>query len=117
MTTTTGSPPNLYPGEYWYFTVTITKNGAAPDITGDVVTCTIKHDTTGAVLLTINADVASQGANGIAVFSKASADTADLAGSEGVHPCDVWWYPSDDEDCPLYVDTVQILERVSTVPS
>ena len=44
--TTTGKIPAFYPGEFWKFSITITKNGSAPDISSDVVTCTVK-DTSG----------------------------------------------------------------------
>ena len=115
--TTTGKIPAFYPGEFWKFSITITKNGSAPDISSDVVTCTVK-DTSGEAdadaELQFDADVATSGASGIAIFTRSAAQTADM--SNKVHNVDVWWYPTDDEDHPLISSTVEVKDRISDVP-
>ena len=116
--TTTGSIPKFYPGEYWAFSVTITKNGVAPDISGDVVTCTVK-DTQGEAdadaELQFNADVTTSGASGIAIFTRSAAQTGVLTAK--VYNVDVWWYPDDNEDHPLVTGTVECRARISDVPT
>jgi len=114
---TTGSVPDLYPGEYWKFTVTITKNSVNPDISSDVLTCTVKTletDDDADALLQFDAEVASQGASGIAIFSRTPAQTASL--TAGKKHIDVWWYPSDDEDRAIIVEVIQVKTRISDVP-
>jgi hypothetical protein len=116
-TTTTGSIPDLYPGEFWKFSITITKNAATPDISGDVVTCTVKGtqgESDANAELQFNADVTTSGASGIAIFTRSAVQTADLV--PGQHFVDVWWYPTDDEDRALVSDTLTVTDRVSDVP-
>jgi len=116
--TTTGSPPNLYPGEYWKFSVTITKNSVTPDISGDVVTCTVKDilsESDANAELQFNADVSTSGASGIAIFERTPAQTSELVA--GVHSCDLWWYPTSGEDHPVFVGTISVKTRVSDVPA
>ena len=115
--TTTGNIPSLYPGEYWKFTVTITKNDSAPDISGDVVTCTMKDaesDADASALLQFDADVATSGASGIAIFTRTPAQTAGL--TAGKKKVDVWWYPTDDEDRAIIVEVVHVKTRISDTP-
>lgn len=116
--TTTGNLPDLYPGEYWKFTITLTKDGVAPDITGDVLTCTMKtaqSDADSAALLKFNADVTTQGASGIAIFAATSTQTKNLTAGEKY--VDVWWYPSNDQDRPVVVERVIVKTRTSDVPA
>jgi len=116
--TTTGKVPAFYPGEFWKFSITITKNGSAPDISSDVLTCTVK-DTADEVdadaELQFDADVATSGASGIAIFTRSAVQTGVL--SARVHEIDVWWYPSDNEDRPLISSAVEVKDRVSDVPA
>ena len=115
--TTTGSPPSFYAGEYWKFTVAIRKDGSGPDISSDVVTATLKNpksETDAQADMHFDADVATSGATGTAIFERSAAQTGVL--SAQVYHMDIWWYPTDDEDHPLYVGDVKVKPRVSDVP-
>lgn len=115
--TTTGSPPSFYPGEYWTFSVAITKDGTAPDISSDVVTATLKNpksESDTQADMHFDADVTTSGASGTAVFERTAAQTGLLTAQ--VYHMDIWWYPDDDEDHPLYVGDVKCKPRVSDVP-
>jgi len=115
--TTTGEPPAFYPGQYWKFLVHISKNGSSPDITSDVVTATIKSpasESDAAADMQFNADVATSGATGTAIFTRSSAQTGTLGAQ--VYHMDIWWYPSDDEDYSLWQGNVKVKSRISDVP-
>lgn len=85
------------------------------DITADTVTLTIKAqfgDSDADALLTKDADVATSGANGIAIFTLTPADTDIEVGN---YPYDVIWYRSTGEEYELETETVIIKKRVSDV--
>jgi len=115
--TTTGSPPSFFKGEYWKFTVAIRKDGSGPDISSDVVTATVKNprsESDAAADMQFDADVATSGATGTAIFERSAVQTGVLDAQ--VYHMDIWWYPTDDEDHPLYNGDVRVKARVSDVP-
>lgn len=63
---------NFHKGTTKNFRVTITLDGVAQDITGDVVTFTMKTkiaDSDGDAVIQEDADVTTEGADGVAIFS------------------------------------------------
>ena len=95
-------------------TYTISFEGSAPDITSDTVSLTIKSarsDTDANAKLAKNADVATSGAIGKAIFNLTPTDTEI---DPGKYVYDVIWYTGTDE-YPLEIEDIDILTRVSDV--
>lgn len=105
---------DFYPGTTKTFSVAITHNGAAPDITGDTVTLRIKKrasDSDEAAKLEKTADVATSGADGIALFVIEPADTDNI--SPGAYVYDIVWVLSGGAEYVLETGRVQLFNRVS----
>ena len=106
------------PGETKGFKITITINAVIQNIAAgpDVVTFRMKNavdDTDAEAGVTKTADVASEGALGIAIFSLIPSDTSDLA--PGKYHVDVLWEPSAGGEYVVYTDVLKLLLRVSDV--
>ncbi|MBW1804253.1 MAG: hypothetical protein JRJ85_26415 [Deltaproteobacteria bacterium] len=95
--------------------VTITVGGEVPNISGDVVTLTIKaredDDDVDAVYQG-NGNVSTSGAEGIAIFTIDPADTEGLA--PGQYHYDIVWYISTREYV-IEKGLVSIVSRVSDI--
>ena len=99
-------------------TIQILLDGIAPDISGDVVTLTLKEtlDKDATIVLTKNADVASDGVNGNAIFTLTPAETATLEPRQYYY--DIVWYPVAGGNYVLNLPSDNIVEvdpRVSGV--
>lgn len=106
---------DFYPGTTKKFSVKITLNGAAPDITADAVTFFMKRspdDTDGAAAIVKAADVATSGATGTAIIGLSPADTA--VATRGYH-YDIVWTRATGEEYVLTRGTVKVIDRVSDV--
>lgn len=104
---------DFYPGTTKKFTVECQINSAAQDITGDIVTFRIKElasDSNDDAVLTEVADVATEGASGIAIFDIAKADTELDVRS---YVCDVEWILAGGAEYIVYSDDIKVLQRVS----
>jgi hypothetical protein len=112
----TGEVSDIYRGTTRRFDVALSIAGLEVDITADTVTFRIKprqEDTDAQALLTKAADVATQGADGIASFHLEPSDT-DIAVES--YPCDIEWARSNGDNYIVYSDPIQILRRTSDVP-
>ena len=106
---------DFYPGTTKAFSVRITLNGAAPDITADAVTFFMKRspdDTDGAAAIVKAADVTASGATGTALFESTPAETA--VATRGYH-YDIVWARATGEEYVLTRGTVKVIDRVSDV--
>lgn len=106
---------DFYPGTTKAFTVIITFNGAAPDITADSVTFFMKRspdDSDGNAAIAKAADVATDGATGVAIIGLTPADTAV---APRVYHYDIVWNLSTGAEYVLTRGVVQVLDRVSDV--
>jgi len=94
------------------FTDTLLLGGVAPDITGDTVTITIKENKEDADpgLLQVSADLAVQGAGGIAAFELTPSQTAIEPGD---YHYEVMWIRSNGEKYRPHFGRVRITKRVS----
>ena len=104
---------DFYPGTTKAFSVTITLNGVAPNITGDTVTLRLKRtrsDADADAVITKAANVATSGATGVALFSLTPAETQI---AERLYVYDIVWVLSGGAEYVLESDTVTVLERVS----
>lgn len=107
---------DFYEGTTKQFQVTCKINGAAVDITADTVTFrmkTAKDDKDTDAVLTKVADVASQGANGIAVFELSEIETKV---APETYYCDIEWDRSNDNEYVVYDDQITVKPRVSDTP-
>lgn len=105
---------DFFPGTTKRFSLQITLNGAAVDLTSDTLTFRIKADkdeVDGASLVEIQADVVTSGADGHALFSLAPADTSLVP--PGSYYCDITWYRSSGEEYVVYDNSITIKDRVS----
>ncbi len=95
--------------------VTITQDGSNPDISADVVTLTFKVNKADADpgVLQENADVATDGANGVAVFLLTAALT-EIEAAQYFYDV-VWYVAGGGGEFVLDAGTVTIAERVSDV--
>lgn len=106
---------DFYPGTTKAFTVIITFNGAAPDITADSVTFFMKRspdDSDGNAAIAKAADVATSGASGTAIVGLSPADTAI---APRTYHYDIVWVRSTGEEYVLARGVVKVLDRVSDV--
>jgi len=102
----------FFRGETKEFTFTISKEGVVQNITGDVVTVRVKNrqsDSDANALIEQAADVATDGANGNAIFKLLPAATNVATGNKFI---DVVWETGGDEFV-IYDDRVRINVRVS----
>lgn len=115
MTTTTRITP-FYPGTTKRIQLTLTIEGAVPPgggIVADTLTWRIKRyksDADTDSLLEIDADVASEGADGIAHFQ---ADPADTQIAPGAYWTDIEWQRAGGENYVVVSHAITIPERVS----
>ena len=106
---------DFYRGTTKNFTVSVTMDGVAPDISGDVVTLTMKtnkNDADAAAILQETADVATDGANGNAIFELTPAVTNIVVGD---YSADVKWELATGEEYILLEQGLRVRERVSDV--
>lgn len=106
---------NFFPGTTKAFKVVITFNGTAPDITGDTVTFFLKRspdDTDASAAIVKAADVATDGATGVAIIGLTPADTAV---APRVYHYDIVWNLSTGAEYVLTRGVVKVLDRVSDV--
>lgn len=104
---------DFYAGTTKTFRVTISLNDVAQDITADTVTFMLKEekgDEDTDALIDVNADVATEGASGTAIFSLTPAETNVIVGK---HYFDIVWYLDSGEEYVLLNGKVSVLERVS----
>jgi hypothetical protein len=97
------------------FRVTVTFQGSQPNLTADVVTFTAKRrpypdDPDTQAVIQVDADVTTDGLNGIAIFTLTPTLTNKPSGK---YPYDIIWYPATGGEYPAGSGTLQILERVS----
>jgi len=113
-----GKVTDFRPGDTKRFNVTCRINGVAQDITSDTVTVTIKtnkSDTDANALLQKDADVATQGADGVAMFHLTPTNTKSLTAVKVY--LDVKWVQADEDQYVIHDQDLNILERVSDAPS
>ncbi len=104
---------DFYPGTDVSFSIILKIEGVAQNITGDTVTFRMKSardNTDAAADVEKAADVATQGAAGIATVSLSNSDT-DVA--VGRYYCDIEWVTSGGDVHVAYDDTVHVLSRTS----
>jgi hypothetical protein len=112
-----GKIRDFYPGEALYFTCAITIDDVLQDIRNDSVRVIIKDekpDLDTAAALDQLADVATQGADGIAIFS--IAPTLTDAIEPGGFWLDITWIrAADSYEWVVHAQAISALERVSDV--
>ena len=112
--TITGTVSDWHIGTTKQFYLTCKIDGVAQDISGDTVTVTVKRkksDADSSAIHQSNADVASQGSDGIAIVTIPAADTA--AETPASVFLDVQWLTAGGVERIVYDGTVDLLERVS----
>ncbi|MBN1964845.1 MAG: hypothetical protein JW910_09370 [Anaerolineae bacterium] len=103
----------FYPGTSKRFTLTFNLNGETPDISADTVTWRVKThmtDTDAEAVLTIAADVATSGADGIAIFTATPAETNIVPGQ---YYSDVEWQRAGGDVYVVATQIITVNERVS----
>lgn len=108
-----GTISSFFRGETKEFNILLKRGGVAQDITGDTVTFRMKSnksDTDASAALTKQADVASQGASGWALFALTTTDTEVI---EDTYQCDIEWVLSGGEEFIVYDGTIEVKVRVS----
>jgi hypothetical protein len=101
---------NFYEGTTKKFDVTITYNGSNPDITSDTVTIYFKEKEKDEIALEKEADVTTQGADGIAEFELTTTNT-DLR--PGIYTYSIVWEPASGGKYILEEDKVRILDSIT----
>ena len=104
---------NFYKGTTKKFSVPITLNGSSVDITSDTVVLTIKQrktDSDDDAVLIKNADVATSGATGIALFIITKVESEVAAGN---YYLDIQWQRSNGEEYIVHEQAIEVLSRVS----
>ena len=110
-----GDIADFYVGTTKSFSVTCKINGEAQDITGDTVTVRLKENkgvTDAEAAIEKDADVATQGADGVALFALTPSDT-DI--DPGRYHIDVEWVLAGGAEYIVYSDKINALERSSDV--
>ena len=97
----------FYKGISKIFNVTITYNGSNPDISSDTVTFYL-HDEDDTEVLSEEADVATSGASGIAIFNLTPTEL-DLDSDSYI--CTILWETGDDKHI-LHKGRVDMLPNV-----
>ena len=103
----------FYPGTTKRIRLELTLEGAAPDIRNDTLTWRIKRhpsDPDASALLTVEADVASEGEAGVARFQ---ADPAATVLAPGSYVTDIEWQRATGENYVVVSQPITIFERVS----
>lgn len=96
------------------FTVQCKLNEVLQDITTDTVTVrikTLKSDIDASSLVEVAADVATDGANGNALFTITPAGTSGVA--PGQYFIDIEWDLSGGDNYVIYDSIITLIERVS----
>lgn len=110
-----GDIADFYVGTTKEFSVTCKINGVAQDIRSDTVTVRLKAnktDTDANAVLSKNADVATQGASGVALFTLTTSDTEITPDRYYI---DIEWVLAGGAEYIVYNDKINALERVSDV--
>lgn len=113
---TLGNIDSLIPGTTREFNVTIRKSGLLQDITGDTVTYRIKNqlrDSDADALLSKEADVATRGAQGVAMFSLTPTNTALAPTGSGSYHHDIEWVTAGGAVYVVYSGDLTVSQRVS----
>lgn len=105
----TGKLSSFCPGDTLQVRYTISLNESPADLTDDTVWFCIKDRYDGEELLHVEADVLTDGANGVALLTVTAAQTALL--NYGTHVYEVHW-SRDNFERTLIVDTVRVVRRV-----
>ena len=103
---------NFYQETTKKFSVTISYNGSAPDITGDTVKVIFKKnktDSDASAVLTKTADVTTNGLNGQADFTLTPTDT-NITAQEYWY--EILWILSTGEEYVLENGTVSVYDRL-----
>lgn len=106
---------DFYVGTSFNFSITIELNGSNPDITSDTVKIIVKQnvdDSDSNAVIDKNADVTTEGANGVAKFSLTPLDTNV---NPGRYYLDIQWQRANGEEYILLKQKINLLERVSDV--
>lgn len=109
---------NFYQGETKTFNITLKIDNVAQDIRNDTVTFrmkTARDVADGFATLEKVADVATDGATGIARFTLSPSDTKNI--DEATYVCDVEWVTSGGDEYIAYDGSITVKERVSAPPS
>lgn len=109
--TITGQLDDFYQGESVDFSILISIGGVAQDISSDTVTFYLKEFKSGRPLIEKTADVASQGANGIATVELTTANT-DLPPKAYFY--EVIWKPASGGKKVLVSKKVTILDSITS---
>ena len=115
MTTTIS---DFYVGTTHAFSLLLKINAVAQDVSGDTVTLRIKESITDSdadAKVTVTADVATRGADGYADFIIPASATKDLTAKR--YQMDVEWVTAAGKEYIPLKQTIQLLERVSDVPT
>jgi len=110
-----GTIANFYPGITKTFLVTLSIGGVAQDIRSDTVTFWLKvhpSDADSEALIEKAADVATQGADGVAAFALTTSDTA-VAVGRGY--AEIVWELDSGEEYVVYHRPLRVLRRTSEV--
>lgn len=113
---TLGNIDSLIPGTTREFNVTIKKSGVIQDITGDTVTYRVKNqirDLDANALLSKAADVATRGAQGVAMFALTPTDTALAPTGQGEYHHDIEWVLAGGDVYVVYSSNLTVSQRVS----
>lgn len=102
---------DFYKGETKKFSVAITYNGSAPNITGDAVDIYFKDNITDTLYaLSASADVTSSGSTGIAKFNITDTETGTL--NSEVYNYKIVWSLGSGETYILDQDAVRVKETI-----
>lgn len=108
-----GEIPTIYRGTTHKFDVGLSISNVAQDLTGDAVSLMLKESITDKnveAVLQANADVAAEGADGIAKFTLTPTETIVPA---TVYKCEITWTRSTGEVYVVYRKDLRVSERVA----
>jgi len=106
---------NFYVGESKDFSVTITYNGATPNITADTIRWIVKEnrsDLDTSAVINVTADCVTNGANGVAYVNVTPAET-DI--TPGNYYWELVWNLATGKEFVLEQDKIVLYERVEDV--
>lgn len=110
-----GKLQDFHPGDTLIFRYVIQWNGALANLASDTLTFCLKRNFDDAELIHVTADVATDGANGVAIFTVTDEQTATL--TPGNHVYDVHWARADGFEKTLQVEKVKVLRKVHEDPA
>jgi hypothetical protein len=113
---TLGNIDSMIPGTTRAFNVTIKRSGVLQDITGATVTYRVKNeisDSDADALLTKTADVATRGAQGVAMLSLTPMNTALAPTGQDRYHHDIVWVTAGGDVYVVYSSDLTVSERVS----